>query len=172
MGITFVNKSVEVVFDLAQLDDLVRIIVPALSFRPVIGLSGGLGAGKTTFVRSFCKEFGIYEDVSSPSYLLENRYMGDNNHILIRHWDLYRVDESGELLEAILDFSVSEAITREILIIEWPEKFPLLKDYLQYHLEFSMVSNAEIDQTKRRILYRDKSLTSALEIALKSISIQ
>jgi tRNA threonylcarbamoyladenosine biosynthesis protein TsaE len=172
MGTTYVNKSVEVVFDLVQLDDLVRIIVPALASRPVIGLSGGLGAGKTTFVRAFCKEFGIYDEVSSPSYLLENRYAGNNNDVLIRHWDLYRVEESEELLEAILDFSVSEGITQEILLIEWPEKFPLLSEYLQCHLEFSMVSDAEIDQTKRRVWYRDKGLTEALEKALKSISIQ
>ncbi len=80
----------------------------------VIGLSGPLGAGKTTFVRYFVAALGGQSDqVASPSYTLEYQY-AIGTQFTVEHWDLYRVAElPDELYE-----QPNESTLR---LIEWPE---------------------------------------------------
>lgn len=117
----------------------------------VIGLSGALGAGKTTLVRYLVQALGgSADDVSSPSYTLEYQY-DLSSGVLIEHWDLYRVSElPDELLEA--------PSSNTIRLIEWPEKCQwyehAIDRYIKIELEdknglcvrkVSLVSN-EVDQ--------------------------
>jgi len=80
----------------------------------VLALYGELGTGKTFFTQQLCKSLGVTENVSSPSYVLMNEYMG---FFTIHHLDLYRLDAAEEVLELGLYDLYDEAIT----IIEWPE---------------------------------------------------
>jgi tRNA threonylcarbamoyladenosine biosynthesis protein TsaE len=78
-------------------------------------LYGELGAGKTFFVSNFCKEIGVKDIVSSPSYVLLNEY--DSDEYLVFHLDLYRLGSEEEIYElGIIDF-----IDNNITFIEWPE---------------------------------------------------
>ncbi len=56
-----------------------------------IGLSGDLGAGKTTFLRGFLRELGVDEHVVSPTYALEQHYT--TARFPIEHLDLYRLSD-------------------------------------------------------------------------------
>jgi len=77
-------------------------------------LYGELGAGKTFFVTNFCRELGVTDYVSSPSYVLLNEYDADN--FIIFHLDLYRLGSPEEIYElGITDFT-----EEGILFIEWP----------------------------------------------------
>lgn len=77
-------------------------------------LYGELGAGKTFFVNNFCRELGVTDYVSSPSYVLLNEYDADN--FIIFHLDLYRLGSPEEIYElGITDFT-----EEGILFIEWP----------------------------------------------------
>ena len=80
----------------------------------VLALYGKLGAGKTFFTQQLCKFMGVSENVSSPSYVLMNEYVGN---YVIRHLDLYRLDSAEEVLELGLHDLYEDTIT----IIEWPE---------------------------------------------------
>jgi len=80
----------------------------------VLALYGKLGAGKTFFTQQLCKFMGVSENVSSPSYVLMNEYVGN---YVIRHLDLYRLDSADEVLELGLHDLYEDTIT----IIEWPE---------------------------------------------------
>lgn len=67
-----------------------------------IGLSGELGAGKTTFVRYVVGALGSSDPVSSPSYVLQHIYQTPKQHNFegVEHWDLYRLSaEPDELYE-------------------------------------------------------------------------
>lgn len=78
-------------------------------------LYGELGAGKTFFVTNFCKELGVTDYVSSPSYVLLNEY--DAHDFTVFHLDLYRLGHAEELLElGITDFT-----DEGIVFIEWPQ---------------------------------------------------
>jgi len=89
-------------------------LAPKLKEGDVLALYGELGTGKTFFTQQLCKFLGVRENVSSPSYVLMNEYMGT---CIIRHLDLYRLDAAEEVLELGLYDLYNDAIT----IIEWPE---------------------------------------------------
>ncbi|MCD6177504.1 MAG: tRNA (adenosine(37)-N6)-threonylcarbamoyltransferase complex ATPase subunit type 1 TsaE [Candidatus Cloacimonetes bacterium] len=89
-------------------------LAPKLKKGDVLALYGELGTGKTFFTQQLCKSLGVTENVSSPSYVLMNEYMGS---FTIHHLDLYRLDAAEEVLELGLYDLYDEAIT----IIEWPE---------------------------------------------------
>lgn len=78
-------------------------------------LYGELGAGKTFFVSNFCKELGVTDYVSSPSYVLLNEY--DAHDFVVFHLDLYRLGNAEEILElGITDFT-----DEGIVFVEWPQ---------------------------------------------------
>ena len=84
----------------------------------VILLVGGLGAGKTQFVKGLAKGMGLTAPVTSPTFTLMQVYPGDTP---LYHFDLYRLRSSAEL--AAIGFD--EYIGREgVAVIEWPDLFP------------------------------------------------
>ena len=54
----------------------------------VIAMRGGLGAGKTAFVRGFASAMGVSDRVTSPTFTIVNEYEG---RIPIFHFDMYRL---------------------------------------------------------------------------------
>ncbi len=103
----------------------------------LVSLCGDLGAGKTTFVRFLVKALNIKESVSSPSYVLENIYKGDN--FSVSHWDLYRLNSCPE------DFWEDDFFN-EIVLVEWADKFPSLISISDFIIYFSVM-----DDGKRKI---------------------
>jgi tRNA threonylcarbamoyladenosine biosynthesis protein TsaE len=80
----------------------------------VVTVSGELGSGKTTFVRGACRALGVRGHVTSPTYTIGHRYLGD---VDVSHLDLFRFErvspaEWGDL-EPYFDGAVC--------FVEWPE---------------------------------------------------
>ncbi len=100
----------------------------------LIGLSGTLGAGKTTFVAGLLRRLGHEEPVRSPTYTLVEPYrlaMRD-----IYHCDLYRLRHPDELEDLGLPDLVAG---RNWLLIEWPDRAGgrLGEFDLDLHFEYS-----------------------------------
>src|SRR5215210_1472868 len=55
----------------------------------VVLITGGLGAGKTTFVRGAARALGVEEPVTSPTFTIGQTYRG--GRIDVSHLDLYRL---------------------------------------------------------------------------------
>lgn len=96
----------------------------------ILGLTGGLGAGKTTFVKGIARGLGVKEMVSSPSFVLIKEYAGKPP---LYHFDLYRMDK----LEDMEYLGMEEYLFEQgICVIEWADKMRmLLPDYLRVQLD-------------------------------------
>lgn len=92
----------------------------------VIGLSGPLGAGKTTFARYFiAARLGAGPpknlDVPSPTFTLVETYEPESGPA-IWHFDLYRIERPDEAYE----LGIEDAFAEGIALIEWPQRLGAL----------------------------------------------
>jgi tRNA threonylcarbamoyladenosine biosynthesis protein TsaE len=109
------------------------------SGKNIIILSGTLGAGKTTLVKEFVKNLGLKEDVTSPTFAIQNVYGGK-----VYHYDLYNKGVDEFLALGMLEELVKEGYH----FIEWGEG---LEDILKsYGIDYLKV-NISLDGEKRII---------------------
>jgi tRNA threonylcarbamoyladenosine biosynthesis protein TsaE len=98
----------------------------AAEVRPpkLVLLRGDLGAGKTTMVKGIAEAFhaASQDDVTSPTFTLIHEYRGPDASVY--HIDLYRLETQRELETLGLDELIADE--RNIVLIEWGEKFPRL----------------------------------------------
>lgn len=98
----------------------------------VIALTGGLGAGKTTFARGFIQAITDATDVPSPTYTLVQTYEAIDFEIW--HCDLYRLARADDVLE----LGLLDAFEDAVCLIEWPDKASgyLPENAKSIHIEF------------------------------------
>ena len=88
----------------------------------MVGLTGGLGAGKSTFARALITaRLGRREEIPSPSYTLVQTYdLGavELGAVELWHADLYRLGSTGELAELGLE----DAFQSAICLVEWADR--------------------------------------------------
>jgi len=84
----------------------------------IIALNGELGAGKTFFVKSLLKNFGI-PYAGSPTFSIVNEYEGS---LHINHFDFYRINK----VEELYDIGFEEYLIRDnsATLIEWAGLLP------------------------------------------------
>ena len=86
-----------------------------------VALWGELGAGKTTLARALITQLGYAGEVPSPTFTLVQSY--DLSPAAVWHYDFYRIDDPGEIVE----LGFEEAMAETISLVEWPERMgPLL----------------------------------------------
>ena len=84
--------------------------------RPaVIAFFGGMGMGKTAFVRGLCKGVGYDGEVSSPTFAVVHEYEG--GRLTVYHFDMYRISDSEDLYSC----GFYDYLGRGILACEWSE---------------------------------------------------
>ncbi len=108
----------------------------------VIGLTGALGVGKTTFARAMinaCARRGGVpeEEVPSPTFTLVQAY--ELPGLIVSHFDLYRIERPDEIHELGLD----DAIADGVVLIEWPERLEGLLPADRLDLVLSAGSNPD-----------------------------
>jgi tRNA threonylcarbamoyladenosine biosynthesis protein TsaE len=88
----------------------------------VFAFYGGMGAGKTTFIKAICEELGVDDVITSPTFAIVNEYSMDHspqaNGQKVYHFDFYRIKR----LEEVYDMGYEDYFFSGCpCFIEWPE---------------------------------------------------
>lgn len=131
----------EINYALSEIDNVSETILKNRVHDTII-FKAPMGAGKTTLIKSLCKQLGVKEEVSSPTFSLVNEYRGKSEDVL--HFDLYRMESKEELY----GIGMEDYLDRKALkFIEWPE---LAVDLLDHH---HIVEIEIIDTDRRRLVF-------------------
>ncbi len=122
----------------------------------VLGLSGNLGAGKTAFVKAVCKNLGIKETVTSPTFIIMKIYEIPTNSLdfpwkRLVHIDAYRIDDPKEI--EVLKLEKVIADPKNLILIEWPEKLGHYLDNVASHQTIKISIPDDGDQNKREFIF-------------------
>ena len=102
----------------AETEQFAAGLASKLKGGDVLAFRGGLGAGKTAFVRGLARGLGSDSDVSSPTFSLVHEYQSDPP---LYHFDLYRIHTFDDLYSTgFFDYLDAGGI----LAVEWSENIP------------------------------------------------
>ena len=133
----------ELIFTLQEIDNAAKEFISLLSNTKIAAFNGEMGAGKTTFIHAVCRQMGVTDKMSSPTYAIINQYK-TINETTINHIDLYRLKDTEEAIQAGVEDTINSG---DFCFIEWPEKIAgtLPLHILNVFLEI-------IHDTKRRLI--------------------
>lgn len=123
--------------DLGEIDTIAQKIIEYAGNETIWLFEGEMGAGKTTLIKAICKQMGIIDETSSPTFALVNVYenaKGDEFY----HFDFYRINDEVEAIDIGAD---EYFYSGRPCFIEWSEKIPSLKP--QKNLKISINLDAE-----------------------------
>lgn len=132
------------VFGLQDLDAISKDVIRSAQGLSVWLINGEMGAGKTTLVKSICRELSVTEVVSSPTFSIINEYKTAEGKSIF-HFDFYRLESEVEAF----DIGVNEYFeSGSICLVEWAEKIPSLIP--EHYFEITLQIN---DLTSRAMYY-------------------
>jgi len=122
-------KTIELdISSISSHQDAVKSIIDFAENEKIFLFDAPMGAGKTTFIKSFCEYLGVSDTMSSPTYSIVNEYHTKSNNKVF-HFDLYRLKSEQELFELGFEEYIS---SNQYVFVEWPEMaIPYLDTYLR-----------------------------------------
>lgn len=126
----------KIAFTLNDIEEVARKVI-ATNPHKVILFNGEMGVGKTTFIKALCKEFGVLEATSSPTFSLVNEYKTDTGET-IYHFDVYRLKVESEAYDMGMDEYLYSGAWN---FIEWSEKIPSLIPDEHTVIDLTMLPN-------------------------------
>lgn len=139
-----------------------ELLAKHLRCGDLVMLSGGLGAGKTTFTQGIGSGLQVKGRVSSPTFIVARVHPSLAGGPDLIHADAYRIKDLTDLETLDLDSTLEEAIT----VIEWgegkTEQLSADRLEIEIHREHGgiatssdgVVDLAEMDDGKRTITIR------------------
>ena len=127
---------------LSDLRAIAQRIVEELAEFKVWLFYGEMGSGKTTLIKEICREAGVADVMSSPTFSIVNEYETAGGQAF--HFDFYRIKNETEAYDIGTDeyfYSGSPCF------VEWPEKIPSLIPSKHASIDLQVENN-----TKRTIV--------------------
>lgn len=126
----------EIVYDISQIEKAAALLLENAPGQKCFAFHGTMGAGKTTFIQSFCKLLGTRDTVNSPTFSIINEYV-DNQGAPVYHIDLYRLKDEQEAIAA----GVEDCIYSDhYCLVEWPERAPGIFPSHTVHCNITVVN--------------------------------
>ena len=110
---------IEIEASLTQLNKITTHLIQTTPKDAIIFLTGNLASGKTTLTKAIAKSKGITDEVTSPTFSLQQCY-GDDFY----HYDLYRIEN-----EEFMQLGLFEEFEKSGWhLVEWGDN--ALKEFL------------------------------------------
>lgn len=128
-------------------------IAASLQGGDILAFRGGLGAGKTAFVRGLARGLGIHDAITSPTYTIVNEYEG---RLPLFHFDLYRLNG----IEALEDIGWDDYLIRNgVCCLEWSENVPeIAKGAIIITIQHGVTDDQRIIHVEREDGYADSCI--------------
>ena len=133
------NEHVVEALDADAMFELGRRVAALVAAGDVLVLSGGLGAGKTTFTKGLGVGLGVRGEITSPTFVIARVHPSTVGGPELVHVDAYRLGGIDELDDLDLDTDLDDAVT----VVEWGEG--LAEGLSESRLEIRIV-RAEADE--------------------------
>ncbi len=135
----------EIVASLSELNKVVTYLNETLPFNAIVFLRGDLAAGKTTLTQAIAKEKGIEDEVTSPTFSLQQCYSAEDGTCLY-HYDLYRLSH-----DEFMQMGLFEEFEKECWhMVEWgSDELKAFLEGVGYN-----VTTIDIESNKNSRIYR------------------
>lgn len=133
------NEYVVEALDPDAMFELGRRVAGLVAAGDVLVLSGGLGAGKTTFTKGLGAGLEVRGEITSPTFVIARVHPSTVGGPELVHVDAYRLGGIEELDDLDLDTDLDDAVT----VVEWGEG--LAEGLSESRLEIRIV-RAEADE--------------------------
>ena len=108
-------------------------------------LTGGLGAGKTTFTQGLAEGVGVRGPITSPTFVIARVHPSLGDGPAVVHVDAYRLGGLDELDALDLDTSLESAVT----VVEWGHG--VAEDLSESFLEVELEADPETEVRRARV---------------------
>tara|TARA_B100000902_G_scaffold399561_1_gene471029 strand:- start:19802 stop:20218 length:417 start_codon:yes stop_codon:yes gene_type:complete len=130
---------------ITEMPSIANQVCPLFNVHDVICLHGTMGVGKTTFIKELCREIGVVDKVSSPTFSIVNEYhnlIGES----IYHFDFYRINSETEAY----DLGYEEYFySKNLCFIEWPERISSILPKKRLDIFIKNIDGSRIINIKR-----------------------
>ena len=131
-------------YELSELKIVASALLKAAQNEKIWIFQGQMGAGKTTLIKAIAQEFGILDQVSSPTFGIVNHYENKKGNIFY-HFDFYRVEDPTEAL----DIGIEEYFySGNYCWLEWAEN---IEEFLPE--DFFLIKIESISDFKRQVSF-------------------
>lgn len=135
------QNPLPVIFEIGDIKSVAQQFLNWVKPFKVWAFRGELGAGKTTFITALCREMGVKDPVTSPTFSIIQEYRAGENTIY--HIDLYRIKDEEEARNAGIEDCLDSG---SYCMVEWPENAPGL------FLEETVYTDLEVENRQKRKL--------------------
>ena len=128
----------------SELSEVAAQLLEACPEERVFGFFGEMGTGKTTLIKEICRQLGVEDGMTSPTFAIVNEYWTRDGQPLY-HFDFYRIDEPADATRiGFQDYLYSD----NYCFIEWTEKVESLLNG-----EYTPVYIERIDDQTRKFTF-------------------
>jgi tRNA threonylcarbamoyladenosine biosynthesis protein TsaE len=118
--------------------------------KPILLLSGDLGAGKTCLVQGLAAALGIDEAITSPTFALAQHYSGPKAALV--HLDLYRLETPAAADDLFAQEEEEALALGALMAVEWPSRLSFVPEGAwQLQLELVDANTPEAGRLARLI---------------------
>ena len=128
-----------------EIDLLAKKLADYSKENTVIALIGDLGTGKKTFTKTFAKEFGVKENLKSPTFNYVLEYL--SGRLPLYHFDVYRLCSSEEIYEIGYEDYINNG---GVALIEWANiiEEDLPKEYIRIEFQYATKEDERLVEIK------------------------